>query len=276
MLEDLAFLRRRYRIQRRSYYQPGFNHYGPYWQERKGNIVVGGLLGICCAGFLAHKWALSRAQNLNDHKPLAFIENNFVCSQENIKAGRWWVGLTSSLMHFGPLHLGANMYTLWSFGPYFITLFGVPAFIGVWIASEACCTTVWLWYDQRRQDAQWSSVGRKWDKRGQAEERRWFAPKPDRDIGHQLGGSIGASGAISGMLAAMTCYYPKMTVLLFPLPVPFPAWGYTLAFAAGSLYCMNTGALPTIGHAGHLGGVLGGIASFYGLIRPWLRRTGRL
>ena len=59
-------------------------------------------------------------------------------------------------------------------------------------------------------------------------------------------------------------------VLLMPL------WLGELALTVGSGYCMATGYAPSVGHAGHLGGTAAGIAYYYALVRPWLRRVGRI
>jgi len=73
-------------------------------------------------------------------------------------------------------------------------------------------------------------MGRGWDKR-ESEKRRWFIPKDSADPGVMYGGSIGASGAITGLLGALTCFAPNSRVSLFPLPIPFRMWAYTAAFA---------------------------------------------
>lgn len=260
--------------QRRAYHQ--YNPYPPesFWQRHKSSIVVGSVVGVCCAGFVASWWAQQRAENFHDYKPLTFIRENFFCSLENVRAGRWWVVLSSSITHLNILHLGVNMLTLRSFGPALIELWGVPAFVGIWLISALCCSAASLWWEKRQQEARVSSMGRRWDKR-EIEKRRWFVPKGGADAGVTYGGSIGASGALCGMVGAVTCFRPNASIRIFPLPVGFRIWAYTAAFSCWSLYCLDSGACPRISHSGHLGGLVGGMASYYGVIRPWLRRMPR-
>ncbi|KAM0805221.1 hypothetical protein BDR22DRAFT_798531, partial [Usnea florida] len=91
----------------------------------------------------------------------------------------------------------------------------------------------------------------------------------------RFGGSVGASGAICGLTGLFLCYMPKLPIrLLFVLPMPL--WLGELAFTVGSGYCMATGYAPSVGHAAHLGGTAAGIAYYFALVRPWLRRVGRI
>lgn len=264
-------------LQRRNY-----NQYAPYpppsfWQLHKSKIVIGSVIGLCgtvCAGCW---WAQQRWENYQDYAPLQFVKENLLCSLENIKAGRYWVILSSSITHFNFIHLGLNMLTLYGFGSSVIAWFGFPAFFGIWITSGLCCSAASLWWEKRREDAR--VVGRRWDGVGRrldgSKERNWFVPKND-DAGVMYGGSIGASGAISGIVGAVACFFPRLQVSIFPLPVLMPLWVTTAIFVGGSLYCLDQGFLPQIGHAGHLGGTAGGVVSYFGVIRPWLKRMRRL
>ena len=88
------------------------------------------------------------------------------------------------------------------------------------------------------------------------------------------GGSIGASGVLCGLTGTLLCLAPRMRVLVFFLSAPL--WSTQLIFVVGSVYCMATGSVQLLGHAGHLGGMAAGVAYYYGVARPWLRRAGRL
>jgi len=263
------------RSQRRGYHQYKENPPGSAWQRNKPSIVVGSIIGICCTGFVGSRWAQQRAENFHDYEPNKFLRENFVCSLDNVRAGRWWVVLSSSLAHISVIHLGANMLTLWSIGPPLVAMCGAPAFLALWVTSELCCSAASLWWDQRREEMRASSVGRRWNKQ-EAEKRRWFLPKDGADGVVKYGGSIGASGAVFGMFGAVMCFAPNSQMYLFPLPIPLRTWVYAVALAGWSLYCLDSGTCAWLGHAGHLGGLGGGIASYYGIIRPWLRRMPRL
>lgn len=75
---------------------------------------------------------------------------------------------------------------------------------------------------------------------------------------------LGASGAILGLLGALTVLSPRMTVLLFFF-IPMPLWMLTLGYGAlsGIMAIMGTGG--SIGHMAHFTGLVVGLAYGYKL-----------
>ncbi|MCJ1454158.1 hypothetical protein MMC28_004508 [Mycoblastus sanguinarius] len=239
-----------------------YHEYGPplsYWNRNKPNIVVGGIIGLCTAGFTYSWYAEQVFLRTRKHKRLDSIRNNFVCSLDNWRAGRWWTLITPSVMHFGGTHLFLNMLGLWSFSFTFVSLFGVSGLAGIWLAGGTACSAaslIWQGYLEKESKNRAGYKGH------------------NSHLDQRPSGSVGASGSILGLSAATMCRIPSLRVSLIGLPVPL--WGTNLGFAAFSVYCMVNDAFPGIGHAGHLGGMAGGIAYFYGITRPWLRRSGRI
>ena len=277
--EAVSSIEKRLPVPRRSYYyQPGFYPPLSYWQRNKGNIVVGGVIGLCSTVFVGSWWADQRAKNLHDHGPAHFLGDNFVCSLRNVREGRWWVMLTSSVTHFGVIHFGLNMMGLLSFGRLIVRTFGAPAFFGIWTVSGLCCSIAGLVYEHRRLEHVNQSRVQRWDTKGRKEQqqKRWFAPAYNLDVEPVFGGSIGASGSLFGLVAVVACLNPRSQILIFPIPVPMPMWVALVGGTAFSLYCLDTGTLPQIGHAGHLGGIASGLVSYFAVLRPWFRRSGRL
>lgn len=70
--------------------------------------------------------------------------------------------------------------------------------------------------------------------------------------------SVGASGAVCGIMFASIALFPGMEIGLFPLPISFPAWLYGLAFIAFSIYGISA-KRGTVSHEVHLGGALAGL-----------------
>ena len=259
------------------HYQTGFYPPTSFWPRNKPFIVVGGIIAACCGTFAAQKWAVLRAEQLHDDRAAVFLSENAVCSTENVDAGRWWVRITSSFSHGNLIHLGFNMMALWSLGPPCVHVFGTSAFIGVYVTSQLSCAAASLYWERRREEIRKSNVGRRWDPWGQGQQlqqqRKWFAPKVDADATHQHTGAIGASGAIIGVTSAWMCFAPSTRTGLPLIPGSMPMWVFMAGLAAGSLYCLDSGDLPQLGHAGHLGGLIGGMASYYAYVRPFLRRV---
>jgi membrane associated rhomboid family serine protease len=71
--------------------------------------------------------------------------------------------------------------------------------------------------------------------------------------------AVGASGAVCGVIFASIFLFPGGSIIVFPLPVPIPAWMYAVLFMAVSLYGIGRGSSP-IGHEAHIGGALTGMA----------------
>ncbi len=82
--------------------------------------------------------------------------------------------------------------------------------------------------------------------------------------------SLGASGAVSGVLSAFAFYYPNAQLMIFPIPIPISAKKMAIGFGLFSLAMFMF--FPTAGgisHVGHLAGLLGG--TLY-LLPQFLRR----
>jgi membrane associated rhomboid family serine protease len=70
--------------------------------------------------------------------------------------------------------------------------------------------------------------------------------------------TVGASGALYGLLLAFGMYFPRrMVVLIFP-PIPMQARYFVIVFGALELLFGVTGTADGVAHFAHLGGMLGG------------------
>jgi membrane associated rhomboid family serine protease len=80
--------------------------------------------------------------------------------------------------------------------------------------------------------------------------------------------TVGASGAVFGLLLAYARLFPTRTlVLLFP-PIPMPAPVFVAVYGALELLLGVTGTQEGIAHFAHLGGLLGGFV----FMRFWKAR----
>ena len=69
--------------------------------------------------------------------------------------------------------------------------------------------------------------------------------------------AIGASGAVTGILYAAIIFYPNMSLYLFFIPIPIPAWIFGILYLMYSIYGMKK-QLGNIGHDAHFGGAIAG------------------
>ena len=71
--------------------------------------------------------------------------------------------------------------------------------------------------------------------------------------------SVGASGAICGIIFASIALFPGMGIGFFGIPISIPGWIYGILYVLYSIYGIKS-KKENIGHEAHLGGALIGMA----------------
>ena len=82
--------------------------------------------------------------------------------------------------------------------------------------------------------------------------------------------TIGASGAVFGLLLAYGVMWPNAKLFLIFFPVPIKAKWFVLIYGGAELIFGVTGAMPQVAHYAHLGGLFFGA----GLLWRWGWRPG--
>jgi len=82
--------------------------------------------------------------------------------------------------------------------------------------------------------------------------------------------TIGASGAVFGLLLAFGVTWPNAKMFLIFFPVPIKAKWFVLIYGVAELVFGVTGAMPQVAHYAHLGGLFFGA----GLLWRWGWRPG--
>ena len=80
--------------------------------------------------------------------------------------------------------------------------------------------------------------------------------------------TVGASGAIFGILLAFGRLFPRRTIVLLIPPIPMPAIMFVILYALLELFSGVLGTDQGIAHFAHLGGVVGA----YLTLRRWRMR----
>jgi len=80
--------------------------------------------------------------------------------------------------------------------------------------------------------------------------------------------AVGASGAATGVLYSSILFDPDMSLYLFFIPIPIPAYVFGIAYLLYSIYGMKR-QVGNIGHDAHFGGAIGGYVLTL-LFAPWL------
>lgn len=147
-----------------------------------------------------------------------------------------WQLISSGFMHGGFGHLFFNMFALWMFGASLEQVWGEKRFL---IFYLVCL------------------VGGNLCQLGLTSFL--FAQSG------QLSTSLGASGAVFGLLLGYGMLFPNRRMIMFPIPAEIRARNLVIIFGAVELLLAYTGWQPGVGHFAHLGGMLFG----WLLIRYW-------
>ena len=88
--------------------------------------------------------------------------------------------------------------------------------------------------------------------------------------------TIGASGAVFGLLLAFGVMYPNARIMLLIPPIPMKAKWFVIVFGLLTLVFGMAGIMPRIAHFAHLGGMLfGGAMILYWGRQDYYRRRGQ-
>lgn len=81
--------------------------------------------------------------------------------------------------------------------------------------------------------------------------------------------TVGASGAVFGLLLAFGLLHPNMTIMLLIPPIPIKAKWFVIIYGVLELYLGMSGRQPGVAHFAHIGGMLWGLLLLY-----WWRYRG--
>ncbi|MDX1760937.1 Rhomboid family protein [Salinimicrobium sediminis] len=152
----------------------------------------------------------------------AFFEK-YKFNSAAVKRGEKIRIFSSGFLHVDTAHLFLNMLTLYFFADVVIAIFGSLKFIIIYLASLLIGNLLSYYFH--------------------------------KDEPHY--NAVGASGAVSGIIYAAILLYPDMSLYLFFIPIPIPAYIFGIGYMLYSIYGMKR-QLGNIGHDAHFGGAVGG------------------
>ena len=154
---------------------------------------------------------------------------------------RWWQPVTHMFMHGGFGHIFFNMWSLIVFGPTLERMWGAKKFLIYYFVcglGAAACHEAVLYF---------------------------FVP------GMLNVPTVGASGAIYGLLLGFGMLYPNITLTLVFPPISLKAKWFVVIFAVIELVMGVLGTHDGVAHFAHLGGMLFGLI----LILIW-KKQGKM
>lgn len=135
-----------------------------------------------------------------------------------------WQLVTYGFLHSGITHLLVNMLALYMFGSDLERLWGPRRYLQLYFTGIVSAGLMQLVF----QGAS----------------------------GHAVP-TVGASGAVFGLLLGFAMYFPKRIIVPLIPPIPMPAPVFVGLYGALELYLGVTGTQQGVAHFAHLGGMLG-------------------
>ncbi len=176
-----------------------------------------------------------------------------------------------------PWHLLFNMFTLWMFGRILERVWGSKRFliyyfvcgIGAAFVQEAVWALSWK-HEYISALAQQNGITYDHMKEyvGQALAAKDAGLQQAIKLFQDSFVTIGASGAIFGLLLGFAFVFPNMPLYLFFIPVPIKAKYMVAGYAVIEFFLGVSNSASTVAHFAHLGGLIFGL----GLLLYWKKK----
>lgn len=156
-----------------------------------------------------------QARSLNDNQVSNVFQLGVLWGQATFGADEWWRLFTSGFLHYGPIHIAVNMFSLWMMGRALEPVFGKVRYLTLYFVSMLGASTAVLLFDNLD------------------------------------GGTAGASGALFGLMGAYAVIVLKLrlnpTGLIITLALnAFITFGVANISILGHVGGLVTGALVTV------------------------------
>lgn len=184
-----------------------------------------------------------------------------------------WQIVTHMFMHGGLGHIFFNMYALWIFGKTLESVWGSKRFLIYYLATGlgAAFFHQLVNYIQFAPEIASLKAAYSVDRINHALLNEILQPGNQfYQIGRELlRPTVGASGAVYGVLLAFGMLFPNTPLFIMFIPIPIKAKWLVIGFGALELFLGITQSGGNIAHFAHLGGMIFG----FFLIRYWNKFT---
>ena len=212
------------------------------------NLIIINVL-VFFGTFVAQRYGI----DLNDYLGLHF----FLASDFNLAQL-----VTYMFMHGGFSHIFFNMFALFMFGPILERTWGAKKFLLYYMVCGIGAGLI-------QEGIQYIQYITEW--RLYEQVNTGYSIIPMEEYLNMLT-TVGASGAVYGILLAFGMMYPNERLFIFPLPFPIRAKFFVIGYAAIELWAgLANSTGDNVAHFAHLGGMLFGLA----LILYWKNKARR-
>ena len=164
-----------------------------------------------------------------------------------------WQLITHMFMHGGFWHILFNMYSLYLFGSMVERMLGPKKFLVYYFTCGLGAVALHMGVQYLEATAWLASAS---------------AQAFDNYQMLKMTPTVGASGAIFGLLIAYAMMFPQQRLMLFFPPIEMSAKTMVIVFAVIELFTGMTGIGGNVAHFAHLGGMLFGFL----VIKYWRKR----
>lgn len=196
------------------------------------NFVLYTIIALNFLVFGSWIYAAETLKKFSDPRPYIFLSKNFLSGWTNVREGRWWTMVSSCVSHEEVNHFLVNMLSLAFMAPPVLALTGPTTFVLLYFGAGMVSSVV-------------SMVGKQLVP---ATQQRGLASF-----------SHGASGSVYAIMSTFACVNPTATFLIF-FVIPAPAWACVTGIFAWDLWHASRTPKGRTDSAGHVGGILAGIA----------------
>lgn len=261
-------------------------------------VVIKNLLIINGLVFLA-QFTIDGLASGNDLQPkVGALSNLFALHHLLSPLFKPWQLVTYLFMHGGIGHIFGNMFALWMFGSTLENLWGPRRFLIFYLLcglGGAVLHLGALWYESMPLLADFqnfkvhSTIDNFFlffqkhppsealvDQANNLLQKWQINPNDSQYAGQAIvlvtdstntalsGGTIGASGAVFGCLAAFAYLFPNNELFIFPIPFPVKVKWFMILYIGMELYLSaKNSAGDNVAHIAHLGGALVGFLLVY-------------
>ena len=148
--------------------------------------------------------------------------------------------VSSGFLHADTAHLFFNMFSLYFFADVIISLLNPIQFLLIYFSSLVLGSLLSFYF--HKNEYHYSAVG--------------------------------ASGAVMGVIYSAILSQPGMSLYMYFIPIPIPAYLFGIGYLLYSIYGMKK-RIGNIGHDAHFGGAIGGYIVTL-ILSPWLFETNLL
>ena len=163
-------------------------------------------------------------------------------------------------MHADLQHIFFNMFAVWMFGRILEQIWGPKRFLFYYIVcgiGAGICQEAVQYIEYATELASYQGVNMNGIVVSMADYLNMI-------------NTVGASGAVYGILLAFGMTFPNEEMFIFPLPVPIKAKFFVVGYAVIELLLGLSGTGGQVAHFAHLGGMLFGLI----LMIYWKKKKG--